>query len=136
MAEDRIGGCLAFDRNDVAEFHIRALARRAAGRQRGREQARIEREPAHRECHVDGDRFEAAAALRIADLRSSDQRADRVVDSLLVDAVKFERLLIDGEAQPLGRHAETVVDIDDEIDRLESFAHASRDPRRVAASGP
>ena len=69
----------------------------------------------------------AAAPLRKADLHAADQRADRVVDGLLFDAVIFQRLLIDLEAQALGALAEAVVRIDDEIDRVESLAHLRRE---------
>ena len=123
VAEDRIGRGLARHLDDVAELDIGALADRAAGGQRRRQDALVEGERAAGQRDGDVDRLEAVAALRIADLHPADQRADRVVDRLLLDAVEFERLLVDREAQALGRLAETVVDVDDEIDRLERLAH-------------
>ena len=72
------------------------------------------------------DRLEAVAALRIADRRAAEQAGDRVVDRLFLDAVEFQRLLVDREAQALGRLGEAVVDVDDKIDRLERFADFGR----------
>ena len=64
-------------------------------------------------------------------------RADRVIDRLLLDAVEFERLLVDREAQAVGRLAEAVVDVDDEIHRFERLAHFRRRARGgSSASGP
>ena len=136
MAEDRKGRALALQADHVAQLDIGALPRRAAGRQRRRQDALVERQRAARQSHAYIDRLETAAALGKADLRAADQRADRIVDRLLLDAVELQRLLVDRKAQALGRGPETVVDVDDEIDRLEGLAHLRRRARRVAASGP
>ena len=132
VAEDGQGAWLAFDLDHVAKLDVRALARRAAGGQRRREQPLVEREARARQRDIDEDRLEAGAALRIADLGSADQRAERIVDRLLLDAVKFQRLLVDGDAQPFGRNAVAVVRVDDEVDAIERLTHARRGraPRR------
>src|ERR1019366_4006657 len=51
---------------------------------------------------------------------------DRVVDSLLVDAVKFKVFLIDRKTQPFARRLERVVHIDDKIHLAKGFAHLDR----------
>ncbi len=98
VAEDRIGCALARDLDDVAKLDIGALPHGSTRRERSREQPFVESHRALRELHADVDRLQALAALGKADLYAADERADRIIDRLLLDAVELERLLVDREA--------------------------------------
>src|SRR5690606_25819460 len=99
---------------DVAKLDDRAVAWQCVGRHWGCQSALTHDALALRQCDTDRDRRAPAAPVRIADGRPAGQRADRIVHVSLLDAVIFEIVLVDGDANALRAIAEAVLDVDDE----------------------
>ena len=68
------------------------------------------------------ERLASAAAMRIADDTPPIEPAQRVEDVALLDAEKFELVLVDLDALARRRLAIGIVDVDDEGHALESLA--------------